>query len=775
MYELMKWTDNSAVEWNTDKEVSLQVNAVPLDETEAIFQNVYYNENNSHEGINANEIRFSHGVKSADKKDYVFASMSGLLSDLLYSSIISKAQIDVENNVDINNPEDLKALLTKVWGLCGISAEIIQEKTSEAESILQDVGTIIHNASSYKEMAKDFADDLSFRGLIVSIVEQITGIEFGLDEEGKFVINQIPENLRMKGIHKALCKGVLIWVLREAYEYKKTGKFQKEKDDILRFIDGTKLLRKIVKEIAVSPLFVSKTFNFPELEGWVTDQVNNYEWDDLNLGTAIVWQTVPVLFNKIMVRAYWFLRRFSEELFLRNVKSLEGLAYIDLIGDKEQKQRVILRMETVSLGVFAALNVSYSISQGFKKYNETEDVASGISSFIAGINFVNLFELVAVVRKDAQFIIEDIKDILTGFNEVKRINPLPVNNKIRELYTGLNKVESRILYSLELHYIEEDIKRTVDNTTQVRKDAWKKQWMKICSESLNQSKLFDDEPEKVYAALETHASTAANNDWLYRIVLELSLFKPYFALEINDSDNEEFKGLKPSKINYLKEYFVTNQKSIDEEDIDRLIKNFEKQYAFLDGKQTKKAAGVIGALVVGVAAAGAAFVFAPAIAVALLGGAFQGLHGIALVNACLAALGGGALAAGGLGIAGGTLVIAGGGAVLGLSASGAAATAMILLSSPEFVKTDYAKLLTNCEYVMIGKYKMFSEVSEIRNIINNDYSNLYLQLLVLQDRLFNGEIKEPEKYKEANQLLKSWNESYKIMGRTIKALDKMLG
>ena len=58
--------------------------------------------------------------------------------------------------------------------------------------------------------------------------------------------------------------------------------------------------------------------------------------------------------------------------------------------------------------------------------------------------------------------------------------------------------------------------------------------------------------------------------------------------------------------------------------------------------------------------------FAPAIAVALVGSNFAGLSGGALTSACLAYIGGGAIAAGGLGMAGGTMAIVGGGAILGL-------------------------------------------------------------------------------------------------------------
>lgn len=74
--------------------------------------------------------------------------------------------------------------------------------------------------------------------------------------------------------------------------------------------------------------------------------------------------------------------------------------------------------------------------------------------------------------------------------------------------------------------------------------------------------------------------------------------------------------------------------------------------------------GITGA--VAILAVLTAGMFAPAIAVALVGSNFAGLSGAALTSACLAYIGGGAIAAGGLGMAGGTMAIVGGGAILGL-------------------------------------------------------------------------------------------------------------
>ena len=50
----------------------------------------------------------------------------------------------------------------------------------------------------------------------------------------------------------------------------------------------------------------------------------------------------------------------------------------------------------------------------------------------------------------------------------------------------MNKIETRILYSLELQLIEEDIQRTKDNKEQLLKNRWKEKWIEVTEQSLQQ-------------------------------------------------------------------------------------------------------------------------------------------------------------------------------------------------------------------------------------------------------------------------------------------------
>ena len=310
----------------------------------------------------------------------------------------------------------------------------------------------------------------------------------------------------------------------------------------------------------------------------------------------------------------------------------------------------------------------------------------------------------------------------------------------------------------------------MDNDLQIKKNNWLKEWEAKIEETTKLKKIFFADREKTYAALTTHAEQTKFNDWIYRIVLELINFKPYVQLE---KDDDSYKKLKPVRSKYLEEVFCQEQKYIDVSDLKQLIKYFNTKADAISGKTEKRVISAAGALVVTVATGGLGYVFAPSIAVALLGNTFAGLHGIALVNASLALAGGGSLAAGGLGMAGGTLVIAGGGAVAGLStASTLGAAATVLLTSPEYILKDCAKLVTNCGYVMLDKYGMRYHVTQIRNQLYVAAENYELKLKVLTGSYVANETKKQKE--ERQQLINEYKTSVQYLRKTVGEINKVL-
>ena len=678
------------------------------------------------------DVEFSSACKKVDRVDTLVAVTSGFMAFLLDQLLIRK-NIKVE---DIDDIEIIKVLPLVLRQYSDKNKDIdkeIDEYIANWEHKIQD-------AYKYKNLVFDFCEDLSFSGLLIKVIEYCFNLNIGLDKDSGLVIKRVKHDLKTDSIVEKAQMAVVDWFVDQAYQYKKGGKCKKEFAQIEKIV-------KDIKKIA----FRDNKFDREQLKGWFHNRVLA-EKKKLNGLDDFVIQNIPVKANIIFVHSYVHIRNFIQQVNEHNVVSLEGLNIIDF--NKLDNEAVIRRMDTISTSVFAAFNVGVA---GAKAIKLEKDPLQKLYVFAININIPNVIRLVSVVRADADYIKEDIDQLVhkSKVVEIKKHKDIPLES-LERCFT-MNKIETRILYSLELQMIDEDIQRTKDNKEQLLKNEWKKKWIEVTEQSLQQNKVFEKDPLKTYAALETYAASQDNLLWLYNIAVELSMFKPYFKFE------EKEKKMKLSYTKYVEEVFCKSQQYISYKEIQKIQKSYKDYYNYLENN-TLKAVGVAGgAIAVAAATGGLAFVFAPQIAVAIFGGAFPTLHGAALVSASLAAAGGGSLAAGGFGMAGGAVLIAGGGAVLGLGTSG---TALSLMMAPKFVQNDYAKLLAKCDCVLLKQLDMKDEVVALQHKIQSDLDEYKLRLKVLEG------LQNPND--ECKQNIKALKKSIVYTERTNKQLVKLI-
>lgn len=678
------------------------------------------------------DVELLSAVKKVDRVDTLVAVTSGFMAFLL-DQILVRKHIKEE---DIDDVEIIKVLPLVLRQYSDKNKDIdkeIDEYIANWEHKIQD-------ANKYKDLVFDFCEDLSFSGLFIKVIEYCFDLSIGLDEKSGLVIKKEKHDLKTDSIVEKAQIAVVDWFVDQAYQYKRGGKCKKEFAQIEKIV-------KDIKKIA----FKDNKFDREQLKGWFHDRVLN-EKKKLNGLDNFVIQSIPVKANIIFVHSYAHIRNFIQQVNEHNVVSLEGLNIIDF--DKLNNEAVIRRMDTISTSVFTAFNVGVA---GAKAIKLEKNLLQKIYVFAVNINIPNVIRLVSVVSADFDYIKYDIDQLVhkSKVVEIKKHKDIPLES-LERCFT-MNKIETRILYSLELQMIEEDIQRTKDNKEQLLKNEWKKKWIEVTEQSLQQNKVFEKDPLKTYAAINTYAASQDNLLWLYNIAMELSMFKPYFKIE------EKGKKLKLSYTKYIEEVFCNAQNYISYKEIQKIQKSYKDYYNYLENN-TLKAVGVAGgALAVAAATGGLAFVFAPQIAVAIFGGAFPTLHGAALVSASLAAAGGGSLAAGGFGMAGGAVLIAGGGAVLGLGTSG---TALSLMMAPKFVQNDYAKLLAKCDCVLLKQLDMKDEVVALQHKIQSDLDEYKLRLKVLEG------LENPND--ECKQNIKALKKSITYTERTNKQLIKLI-
>lgn len=678
------------------------------------------------------DVEFLSAVKKVDRVDTLVAATSGFMAFLL-DQILVRKHIKEE---DIDDVEIIKVLPLVLRQYSDKNKDI----DKEIDEYISNWEHKIHDAYKYKDLVFDFCEDLSFSGLFIKVIEYCFDLSIGLDEKSGLVIKKEKHDLKTDSIVEKAQIAVVDWFVDQAYQYKKGGKCKKEFAQIEKIV-------KDIKKIA----FKDNKFDREQLKEWFHNRVLN-EKKKLNRLDDFAVQSISVKANIIFVHSYVHIRDFIQQVNEHNVESLEGLNIIDF--DKLNNEAVIRRMDTVSTSVFTALNVGVA---GAKAIKLEKNLLQKIYVFAVNINIPNVIRLVSVVSANFDYIKEDIDQLVhkSKVIEIKKHKDIPLES-LERCFT-MNKIETRILYSLELQMIEEDVQRTKDNKEQLLKNEWKKKWMEVTEQSLQQNKVFEKDPLKTYAAINTYAASQDNLLWLYNIAMELSMFKPYFKIE------EKGKKLKLSYTKYIEEVFCNAQNYISYKEIQKIQKSYKDYYNCLENNTLKTVGVAGGAIAVAAATGGLAFVFAPQIAVAIFGGAFPTLHGAALVSASLAAAGGGSLAAGGFGMAGGAVLIAGGGAVLGLGTSG---TALSLMMAPKFVQNDYAKLLAKCDCVLLKQLDMKDEVVALQHKIQSDLDEYKLRLKVLEG------LENPND--ECKQNIKALKKSITYTERTNKQLIKLI-
>lgn len=682
------------------------------------------------------DIEYAAHVKKVDRVDYCFAIFSGVFSFLVDRLIHTS---DHEIKLD-----DLNLLIS-------LAFKLDDKKDEQAiDDFLSKVDLKVKNANDYVEFAKDLKNEFNYRGLVLSILFYVFQIEVGKDEKDQIVINKVEDkNSDKNTIHK-IAIAIVAWLLEQAESYKKNqGQFKQQCKETIKFEKMLEKLKPSIKELSI----VLKDFDKEELSDWFVELIckdKEYKIDSFSK------QNIAVNLNIILVHTYAHIKNFIQQVKEHNVQSLEGLKIIDF--KRFDNKRLIQRLDLVSTAAFTAIDFTYA---GIKAAKVEEGKAK---VFAANINILNALRFVVVLKDDGKQIIEDFDNFIhtakiEEIHQYKEISDIDLEQCI-----GLNSVETRILYSLELDMINEDIQATKENSDQKLKAKWKQKWMEVSRESHPEmNKLFETDREKVYKALITNAVNKPDQIWLYNIVSEMRLFHPYIPIFNDKKEDKKLGKLKLEHKTYFKDIFCKKQNCIEKNEIDDFFKCYKQQYNYLDNKMLKYGATAAGVIAITSLTGGLAYAFAPEIAVAIFGGAFPTLHGAALTNAALAAAGGGALAAGGLGMSGGALIITGGGALLGLGTTGAASG---LLLAPKFVQNDNAKLLAKCEYVLLGKMNRIDEVVSFQKKTEQSLNHQQIRLEVLQNIINPSE--------DTKKKIKALKKSLEYTDRTNKAFLKMI-
>ncbi len=340
---------------------------------------------------------------------------------------------------------------------------------------------------------------------------------------------------------------------------------------------------------------------------------------------------------------------------------------------------------------------------------------------------------------------------------------------------GLTFKQTCLLFSLERQIVVDDIvsSKANDKLEDVaKKQAWLNTWDVSINNFLNnlgeEHNILVDitkiDSKKLLEQILNEETSETIKAWRYLILLECTLFTPYYPLKkLNDTDQENFidkfkklfDGLslnnESQKLSLIK---IAELLNIDFKYIDIFRKRHQEALRSLSGFWKKVLiAGGTGMVVA---------VIITLLFINPIAGLFAapGLAGAVALNSGLAALGGGAIAAGGFGIAGGISVLVGGALLIGGSTGVGIGT---LLASPsELVLTELAKMEVVLKEIILGIQHDTKMMQEIIMKLNDNLNEMRKEIARLNIE-----------NKENKEKIKNLEESIEYLKKAINEFQNM--
>ena len=722
-------------------------------------------------------IEFDEKNQKADKIDYLIAAGSGMLSSAL--SFLWNKDISLPEASNWGH-ERTEEFVKKVAKKCGFKSKeslknidikdairFLEEKYPLSGDELTDQfgGGLQHHL-------RDFTHHPSIIGLIFSILSQFTLRGYGTDTDGRFISPELPYKKNVgKDIPEKIIMGTFMWVMHLISDMAGSSKGLSSGTGIpgpllsllkeisaLPFIHSVKVKYKDKTDREMDITFsamLSKFFNGTHT--YLNHEGESIRFDlrtEMGIAHHIAKGALVVIANETLTRGLFSIKKLYEEINKNNLKSYKDLGKInvDQVLPTNDK-RELIRMLAVSSAAFVAITTGVTAIKSAKKSKGNKTVF--VTDMLLNLNYAGIGRFVFAVRADSKYLVDDIVQVKNRYLERQFLIYQTVDIKMLDCFE-LDKDGTNVLQLLKKQYINLDIELTHNKKKRKLKEEWLEEFTRREKYGIDFSS-----NENVYRCVNNYYNEHPDRYGI--ILLELVAFDPYYPYEPKDLEKYKSIGFSKKKVS---DRFLRECTAVTKAEYRELEKAYLRALSELKESTKKKTTIAIATILLTVMTGGAAWYFAPEIAVFLAGGAFAGLHGAALTSASLAMIGGGALAVGGLGMAGGTAIITGGGALIcaaGLSASLSLALAMS--TSKVFTLKECAKIIVLCR-------RIFDKNKDNTRVVDEIKKSLLRNISIVMSSI--EEIKEDKKIddKKRKSLIRNSVDSSNYLLRCYKLLSK---
>ena len=356
-----------------------------------------------------------------DKWDYIVATSSGALTATMDVLLIKNISLNEAHKWGVDEAQDVVIKVAKKVGfngndIAGAIAHLEEAYPIPADKLTNDFG------GGYQHHLRDFSHHPTIVGLIMSIMTQFTGKGYGTDTAGNFITVELPEGTEIPGDFVGkIYAGIVFWAFHMVSDVAGSS------SSAAKGSDGTGLpgpLVSFLKELSSIPAVskmagqdekgynkfsvkCSKLFNGTLLgehdENGKIIKGAETKFDlrtEIGIGheALVNKQYLPVLANELLVRAFYSVRRFINELEVNQIEDLEDITKIDPDKYLPWKSKPLKHMLMISSATFSTIDIT---TAGVKAYIKNKDNPSGFAKdFIEGINIFGAGRLVVAANSE---------------------------------------------------------------------------------------------------------------------------------------------------------------------------------------------------------------------------------------------------------------------------------------------------------------------------------------------------------------------------------------
>lgn len=328
-------------------------------------------------------------TNKADGLDYTIAVASGILSGLIDSLWVGEFSFERGKAWSNKNVNDFVLKTARSKGYEG-------DRLDGAIAFLEKKFPVSHdNSWSGKDMGisakSHHIDDLAHHptpiGLFFSILSQFTKEGYFQNSEGKFLKFAIDEKGQLIGenFQSKIFAGTINWFFHLVSDMSGSNKTAGSGMGIPGPIVS------LLKEASLIPGLNQSGLSKKIKEIFVDDKIDLRS--ELAFSHEITRQAVPIVLNELIVRSFYFIRKFISEY--KEQKTFEAINWKNTLP---WGNRTIARMLTISTGVFCTFDLLDAAIRGAVKSGGEPSMFA--KEFVLRVNFVGMGRFSIAVATD---------------------------------------------------------------------------------------------------------------------------------------------------------------------------------------------------------------------------------------------------------------------------------------------------------------------------------------------------------------------------------------